>query len=232
MWMLLNYDFLVLSLLACLPPAIVAVLRPDLRRIMAWTALLSLPFALTEPLFYPDYWTPRFLFDLGPRIGFGIEDFLFVAALGCGAITAYPTFTGKTFTYDTMRLRIHRLGPVFFAVVLGVAVSRILAWPLIWTAVILMLLAAAVVAGRRRDLIPAGLGGGAIYGAMYFLVCLMFGAIYPDAFRTVWHTSGLSDIYVAGVPAEELAYGAACGVAAAVCLPFLLDVAYRPRRAG
>jgi hypothetical protein len=81
---LLPYDFLVLSLLCWIPGFGAGFMRPDLRRAIVLSALCSLPFAFTEFLFYPEYWTPTFLFDLGDRLGFGIEDFLFVSAIAAG----------------------------------------------------------------------------------------------------------------------------------------------------
>lgn len=61
----------------------------------ALIGLLSLPFATTEWMFYPDYWAPKFLFDLVDIIGFGIEDFLFVSALGVSSSSAWFVATGK-----------------------------------------------------------------------------------------------------------------------------------------
>ena len=69
-----DYPFLVLSLLFLIPGVLFYALRPDIRRLLRLTLLASLPFATTEFLFYPTYWEPRTLFDLVPRIGFGIED--------------------------------------------------------------------------------------------------------------------------------------------------------------
>ena len=63
--------------------------RPDLRRVIACVMPFSLPFACTEFLFYPSYWEPAFLFDLGRRMGFGIEDIIFVTGLAAFTTTAY-----------------------------------------------------------------------------------------------------------------------------------------------
>ena len=73
---MLTYAVLTLSLLFLLPGALVYALRPDLRGPIHIVSLCSLPFALTEFLFYPTYWEPEFLFDLIHVLGFGIEDVL------------------------------------------------------------------------------------------------------------------------------------------------------------
>ena len=90
-----RYDFLLLALLFCLPPLLIAAARPDLRPLMRRAALLALPFALTERFFYPESWSPTFLFDLIDQLGFGLEDLLFVAAFGAFAATAYPALARR-----------------------------------------------------------------------------------------------------------------------------------------
>ena len=76
-----SYSFLTLSLILAIPGALVFAARRDLRPMIGWMALASVPFAWTELLFYPDYWKPRFLFNLIDIIGFGLEDVLFVVGL-------------------------------------------------------------------------------------------------------------------------------------------------------
>ena len=94
---MLKYNFLMLCLLFWIPAVLAYVSRPDLRRAMRLAALCSLPFAFSEFLFYPDYWTPTFLFDLGDRLGFGIEDFLFVSALAANAVSIYGVLSSRTY---------------------------------------------------------------------------------------------------------------------------------------
>ena len=93
----LKYNFLMLCLLFWIPAVLAYVSRPDLRGAMRLAALCSLPFAFSEFLFYPDYWAPTFLFDLGDRLGFGIEDFLFVSALAANAVSIYGVLSSRTY---------------------------------------------------------------------------------------------------------------------------------------
>ncbi|WP_437998688.1 lycopene cyclase domain-containing protein [Sorangium sp. So ce185] len=85
----MTHEFLLLSLLFLLPGIAIWVARPDLRSLMKRAAVASLPFAATERLFYPTYWTPKFLFDLADRVGFGVEDVLFIVGLSAFSSTAY-----------------------------------------------------------------------------------------------------------------------------------------------
>ncbi|MEC9441210.1 MAG: hypothetical protein VYE40_08925, partial [Myxococcota bacterium] len=91
-----GYSFLTLSLILALPGAMVFVLRRDLRVMIGWMALASVPFAWTELLFYPTYWKPKFLFDLIDVIGFGIEDVLFVVGLAAFSSTSWAFASGQT----------------------------------------------------------------------------------------------------------------------------------------
>ena len=86
--------------------------------------------------------------------------------------------------------------------------------------------AVAVVLTRRPDLGRWALIGGAFITLVYGLVCLAFDALLPGAFDRIWHTEGLFDRTVAGVPLEELVYGAASGALATVVLPWLRGEGY------
>ena len=49
----------------------------------------------TEFLFYPTYWEPRSLYNLISRMGFGIEDVLFVVGVGLVTVSSYPVVSGR-----------------------------------------------------------------------------------------------------------------------------------------
>ena len=93
----LHYNFLTLTLLFAVPGILTGIARPDLRRTIVSVIPCALPFACTEFLFYPTYWEPAFLFDLGRRIGFGIEDIIFVAGLAAFTSTAYAAAFNRTY---------------------------------------------------------------------------------------------------------------------------------------
>ncbi|XYH98301.1 lycopene cyclase domain-containing protein [Sorangium sp. So ce1128] len=92
----MKHEFLLLALLFLVPGGFTWIVRPDLRPLMKRMALASMPFAATERLFYPEYWTPKFLFDLADRIGFGVEDVLFLAGLSAFSSTAYAVVFRRT----------------------------------------------------------------------------------------------------------------------------------------
>lgn len=230
---MLQYDYLVLCALFMIPLVIMVLIRPDLLKTLKWVVALSIPFAFTEPLFYLDYWEPVFLFDLGPIMGFGIEDFIFLGALGAGAFSTYPVLTCKGIAFKD-RSRFHWKGAIsVLAATCGLlAVTQYLNVSLIWSVICLMVIMSCIIAMIRRDLVSAALIGGAGYGLIYWVLFLLFACIYPNAFETVWHTDKISNVFVAGVPLEEVAYGIASGTSAAVCIPFMLNFHYKQREAS
>jgi len=221
---MLDYPFLVLCGLVCLPALLVAFLRQDLRVHMVRMACLSLPFALTEFLFYPAYWEPPFLFDLARKIGFGIEDFLFVAALGAMAIGVYPAVVGKRLRDDSPRGKQRAIPRM--AILIGCALLLALgSWwfgmPAIYAAPGIMLaLTVIVLLVWRQDLWQDAWRSGVATLVVYGALCFLLEALMPGVFTQYWHTTDWLAPFAGPVPVEELIYGFAVGFAAAVIYPF------------
>lgn len=232
----MTHNFLVLSLLFLAPGVVIFALRADLRRVIAVVALCSIPFAFTEFLFYPSYWEPTFLFDLADRIGFGIEDLLFVVGLGAFSSTAYAFFTGARFVaidgaHLTLGAVARRAAPVLgvtFALTAAVALVGV---PMIYGAFGIMLAVSAVICLLRRDLALPSLLGGLLSMLVYSGLCLAFAALLPGVFELAWHTEQFLDRSVLGIPVEELMYGFAAGVAATAFYPYVTNQRLRRRPA-
>jgi hypothetical protein len=216
-----TYEFLTLSLLFTLPALAGWWWRPDLRGRMRAGALLALPFALTERFFYPTYWSPRFLWDLVDRVGFGLEDLIFVAALGAFSACGPCLLTGE---------RLEAMGPPRAPWVSAASVAGLLLLALGlraagWSMFFATLLSEGAFLGAivlvRPDLGRVGLLGALWVTAVYGGLCLLYQALLPGVFARVWHTQGLFERHVGGVPVEELAYAAASGGLASVVLPWL-----------
>lgn len=214
-----------------IPVFLSGIFRRDLRIHMARMALFSLPFAFTEFMFYPDYWDPPFLFDAAARFGFGLEDFLFVAALGAMSIGLFPTLAGK---------QLHKVNPrtvprVFWRIVLLTGLALLTAgvgwaagFPAIYTAIMIMIsLPAVVLLTSRPDLWrPACLSGGTTLLA-YAGACMALEFLLPGTFERYWHTDSLLNAFVGPLPVEELLYGFSAGFAAAVVYPFAFALEFR-----
>lgn len=222
----LNYNFLTLALLFALPGMLIWAARPDLRRVIARIIPFSLPFAATEFLFYPGYWEPVFLFDLGRRMGFGIEDLLFVTGLAAFTTTAYASFCNRTYAPEggappgACSIRALGLFALSAALLLG---SLAAGMPAIYSTCLVMVSAACAVFLQRRDLVAPALLGGLIAAAVYFILCLAAGALMPGIFKNIWHTEKFLNIFIAGVPLEELLYGFAAGFVATAFYPYIFS---------
>lgn len=218
------YDFLVLSLLCGVSGLVCFALRKDLRKPILFTAVASVPFAFTESLFYPSYWEPRFLWNLADKIGFGLEDILFVMGLGALTVSAYPAVFGTTFAAPERRpLRPLALHAALVLALTGalVAIAVVIKAPMIYASVCIMLAMSGALIVIRSDLLVPAILGGALTCAAYTLICILFSLLFKDVFRIVWHGERFSNVFIAGVLLEEYLYSFAAGVAGAIFYPFV-----------
>lgn len=226
---MIAYEFLILSLLFLIPGTLIYALRPDLRGLIHVMALASLPFAATEWLFYPAYWTPKFLFDLADRIGFGIEDLLFVVGLAAFSSTAYPVFARKVYVKVEATRPLRRAATVLAGVFAMVALLLALGVPILYASVLVMFAGTAAMLAARRDLIVPSLLGGALSTAIYLALCLVFAAIVPGVFERTWRPSLFLPAKLLGVPLDELLYGFGAGVSGTAFPAYILGLRFTAR---
>lgn len=227
---MMRYEFLVLSLLFSVPGVIIWALRRDLRPVIHRMILASLPFALTEWLFYPEYWSPRFLFDLVSVIGFGVEDLIFVAGLGAFTSTAYAFVSRRRYESLVMTEAgaVRRAGSLCGGALLITGLLLAAGVAMIFATILAMAATVGWMLASRRDLAVPALSGGVLAVLVYGAICLIFAAILPGVFQRIWHTEGLWNRFILGVPLEELAYGFLAGAAATAFYPYAFGRAFRP----
>lgn len=221
---------MILCLLLLVPGAVIFLWRRDLRKMMVIVSGCAVPFAFTEFLFYPTYWEPQFLFDLPQKIGFGIEDFLFVIGLGAFTSAVYPAL----FLKKLSPVRLHFQSNIFklLVSVLGAFLLTSLFLfteiPMIWACVPIMFAIAAAMVFLRRDLVVPALWGGLLSSLFYFAICLLLGVIVPNVFSLNWNAEKFSNIFVLGIPLEEVLYAWAAGTVSTVFYPFVFSRAFVP----
>ena len=227
-----TYHFFVLVLFMGIPAWWLVFQYPQHRKQTAWIAVFTIPFAFTERFFVPEYWNPVFLGPFFEWFGAGVEDVLFVIHLSW--ITAYSPLL--IFRRDWGQGEVLWSVGVFIRIVglmlatlgsFGVAIKMGLN-PLIGAGVgMLFGLVFMVCAGRLLfgDVVRGLLAGGSIY----FLICLIYGAVYPEDFSVIWRTVGLSRQFVLGVPLEEVVYGVLAGGLGGSFIPFLWRSPTSPR---
>src|SRR5690554_1487580 len=222
-------DFLFLSLICCIPSCLIFVLRKDLQGVMFVTGICAIPFAFTESLFYPSYWEPKFLWDLSDKIGFGIEDLIFVCGLGALTSSAYAfAFKKKICPAGALDRKLLQLRLVHVALItiLLVSLAYVLKIPMIYGAVIIMLFISAGIVIMRKDLLIPSLAGGVVTCITYAFICFVFSMVFKDVFHIVWHGEKFSGVFVAGILLEEYLYGFAAGITGTVFYPFLSNSKY------
>jgi hypothetical protein len=230
------HNFLILCGLFAVLPAFIFVVRADLRKIMAVTVPASLPFAATEFLFYPSYWRPKFLFDLADRIGFGLEDLLFVSSLGALTSTLYPFATRHTTELPPRSKSglalVRRAAIPLFVALLATAVLYFLGVRMIYGSCLIMAGVTAAILVVRRDLIVPAFTGAALTCVVYGALCLVFAAIIPRVFELAWNMEKFSNVFLLGVPLEELLYAASTGLVGTVFYPYVTGARFvgLPRR--
>jgi hypothetical protein len=226
---MMQYHFLILSLAFAVPGILIYGLRPDLRVIVHRLILCSIPFAFTESLFYSDYWEPKFLFDLAAKIGFGIEDFLFVMGLASFTGTVYAVVFRRTFYADVNVPRGYialRLGILALITIGLTLIQLILSIPIIYGTLMTMLGVALGITWIRRDLIIPLFLGGLISTVVYFAICRIVSLVIPEIFQLNWNLDAFSATFILGVPLEELLYSFGAGAIGSVFYPFVFSCRY------
>jgi hypothetical protein len=229
-----SYDFFVLCVLLWLPGLAIVGLRRDLLGVGMRVIPFTLPFALTEPLFYRTYWSPTFFWNLGDRLGFGLEDFLFVSGLGVVCTTLYAALSGRRYTSRAATAAVvwRRIALLGLTTLLLLGILLAAGVSILFGAVACMMVAALWISVCRRDLAAPGVIGALAMSVLYWLLCVIFQWIYPGVFRDVWHTDGLSNVYPGGVPLEEWLYGLGCGWVGTLAYPYMTGASLPGRKAA
>lgn len=220
---LIDHNFLVLSLLFIMPGILIWLLRKDLREPILLMSVASIPFAFTEYLFYPNYWEPKFLWNLIDKIGFGLEDIIFVIGLASFSSTVYAfVFQFKYHPREKInRIRqIQRISLLFIIVLILLLSVLYFKIPIIYGSIIIMIGLSLYIFNQRRDLISPAIWGGCLTCLIYTILCVVLIIIYPRIFTITWHTDKFLNLYFFGLPFEELLYGYSSGFIATIFYPY------------
>ncbi|MDF3818527.1 lycopene cyclase domain-containing protein [Leptospira sp. 96542] len=191
-------------------------------------ALCSIPFGFTEFLFYPSYWEPKFLWNLVNKIGFGIEDILFVIGLSAFCSTSYAVFNQKFLT----KIQNNHLNPkltltmILISLLFFIFIVTKLNLHLIYGAPLFMLIVSLYIFWQRNDLFIVGILGSIYSIVVYSSLCYILLIIYPNFFDFTWHLDKFSNIKILKIPAEELLYAGTSGCIASIFYPFVFGHKY------
>ncbi|WCL50902.1 lycopene cyclase domain-containing protein [Leptospira sp. GIMC2001] len=230
----MSYNFLTLSIILLIPGLVIFYFRKDLRKPIYRMSFISTPFALTERYFYPSYWEPEFLFDLIHKIGFGIEDIIFVIGLAACTSTAYPFAFNMTYTknHQASNRSIRSLGLLRFSILgtsilIAVYFSVFFEIPIIYSTLAIMAVISIWIITIRKDLLLPAIHGLWITTTIYSSICILIDMIYPKIFVLVWHTEKFMNIFLLGIPLEEILYAGLSGLTATIFYPFLFSLKFK-----
>jgi hypothetical protein len=199
--------------------ALAYALVPRSRPVLLATALACAPAGpLAEYWHLQDYWHPQRLFDV--RLGlwtFGVEDVLFAAAFGglcAGAFDLLARQRGEPgLGRASGRAVLALLGGVLGVIGAMGLLARLLGLHSLDAIVAVFALGAAgTLWWRQRWLAPALLTGLASGGLMWAFYWGFFARLFPGVLEAWWEPAVLSGTRLAGVPMEEVVWGAAAGI--------------------
>ncbi len=191
--------------------------RPDLRKEQLFMSVFVAIFGLTEPIFFGEYWRPRFVFSFS-RFNLGLEDILLCFFYGGIASTLYEFVFNdvlKTYSPESKKTRILE---VVIAILSGIAIFL-----LFWSTLKINIIYASTIGGIasgfvfiffRKDLFIPAVVGGIIMSMVSFIVLAFLGLIFKGIFDIWWRIDLLSGIRILSVPIEEIIWHFSLGFAA------------------
>ncbi len=211
-----HYAWLILSLILLAVWVVVYLLlkkgdaRWEMLRVSAWTSLLG----LTEPLFVPEYWNPPSLFELAARTGFDLESFIFSFAVGGLVVSLYDYFFSirhLPVVHRSGRHRFHLLAVVSAPFTLLIFLIVLPINP-IYSASLALLVGFFSTWLCRPDLLNKMALSGLLFALVYFLSFSLLRLLFPGYVEAVWNLPALSNLFLIGVPIEELLWAFTFGL--------------------
>ena len=201
---------------AFLVPWLILWFRAPRDRGIMWRASAgTMVFALTEPIFVPEYWDPPSLFDLAQRTGFDLESFIYTFAMGGIGVMLYRASRAGSSEpvpgteRHSDRHRYHTLAlasaPVLFLPLWA------LPWNPIYAATTALLCGAVAAAFCRPDLARNTVIGGLLFLALYAAFMLSLAVFAPGYIERAWRVDALLPLLPLGIPVEELLFGISFG---------------------
>lgn len=212
-----HYVWLIWSLAFLVPWTLLYLFcNKQLKAQMWWSSVYMALFALTEPLFVPEYWNPPSLFELAQKTGFDIESFIFSFAIGGIGAVLYTSLIHKRLLpidLDERHVGRHRWHRWALATpFVSFPILYFMPWNTIYAGIAAMVLGSIATVLCRPDLKANVLGGGVLFFALYatFLLGLKWSA--PGYIEQVWNFKALSGAIIYGLPLEELLFGFSFGL--------------------
>jgi len=174
-------------------------------------SFFTLPLGLSEPLFYPAYWFPPTLFDLGNKTGLDIESLIFSFAVGGLGCALYDYFYGyqekpiNCLQRHRSQHRFHKLSlssPIWSFLLLELFTP----WNAIYTASLALLIGAIGTLYCRPELKLRIVNSALMFMVFYFLFFSAMNLSHPNFVTLYWNHAQISGIQLLHIPIEELMF--------------------------
>lgn len=204
----MEYGYLIGALTSAFFWSVIFFTRKDLRKQMAITGLLFLPFFLLDKMLIPNYWQPRVIFDLYNKVGFSLESILFMFTTSGLFAVLYEFVTRKTekqtFKVDVSKITLFFVVYIYltFLVLTNFGLEVHLLSSLIPFVVIIIF-----IASQRQDLLKPIIVSSILGLGLYFISLLVFSYFFPNFFTNTYNLENLWGIFIIGIPLEEVLWG-------------------------
>jgi hypothetical protein len=170
---------------------------------------------LSEYFFVPEYWHPYYIYAFRLHLPhkmfiFGPEDFFYAFFIGGIYYALFDVFYHFRKT-DESKFRLTPRGLFRFLVLSGLFLVGVyvfmLKFSVMNSTLLTMVLLNIFVLLKNPGYTGAALLAGFIAGIGYWLAyVLVLVPIFPESVGLFWNRSGISGIYLAGIPVEEMLY--------------------------
>lgn len=219
---IVQYPYLTSTLILLAALGVVYALLLWQRGALLVCCLLSAPLCVTNLYLTPKYWDPVLIIDLD--VGVGIEDVLFCSSFG-GLIWAAGAGPIQRQIVTNPRWRVV-LGRYAACVAISLALNALMlvaGLGAMDTCLLTSVVVAAALIVHRPGLWRLAVWGPLLLTGPYLLGVWAMLAMSPQYIHQ-WNAENLWGIYLAGVPLEEVAFGAVAASASPVYFGYALDV--------
>lgn len=181
----------------------------DLRGPLLLSGAAAVPFGLLSFLFIPDYWNPRVIAWFGAG---SPEDLLFSFASGVISLSLVCQLQRPAPIVDYGRFLPRYLACTAFGASLGIALRHgMLDLPVMQSFIVTSLVLGCLLGWAWRFWLRAVIAGAGLFLFAYGSSFLAVVGWWPG-FERAWHSTGIHAVWIAGIPAYELAWALCYGV--------------------
>ena len=222
-----QYPYLVGIIILGLLWLIFFLLRKDLRQQILIMSFFTTPLAPIFQFFFfsKDYWNPNYFYSISINgVSVGIEEPLFAFFVGGIGTIIYEVIRNRISNTDKSKPRPLIATLVIVTTIVIFLLLKLIQINTIWASVIALILGSILILIIDRDLIYDSIFSGLFFVILSFCLYLFLLHIYPNIFKQLWISKGLSGINIFKIPIEEIFWFFSWGLFSGVIYEFWINV--------